>query len=180
MGARILSDDQFADQTNTFSYGYAGGTRNVHTGEEHPIGSPGFVVAHPGHELTVPGPATGSDVRAHRLAMLRDSAVRADPAATQGSWHVKPGEAAPAPNGEEVTYDRGRVHQYAPGVPSGPASRSATRARAISEGRRGAQRAIFDLNKGEDITLPGGVMHDHFNDLLKSTRVRAGLGWIGR
>lgn len=180
MATRILSDDQFADQTNTFSYGYAGGTRNVHTGEEHAIGSPGFVVAKPGHEVTRPGPSTADDVRAHRAAMLRDPEVRRDPFATQGSWHVKPGEAAPAPNGEEVTYDRGVMRGYDPARSTGVTSRGSVRDRAISEGRRGAQRAIFDLKKGEDIQLPGGVMHDHFNDLLKSPRVRAGLGWIGR
>lgn len=111
--------------------------------------------------------------------MLRDPSVRSDPAATQGSWHVKPGEAAPAPNGEEVTYDRGRVHAYSPGA-TGAAGREATRQRAIREGRRGAQRAIFDLRKGEDIVLPGGKMHDEFQGLLKSRRVSRGLEWIGR
>lgn len=181
MSGRILSDHQFAQHTNTFQYGYAGGTRNVHTGQEHPIGSPGFVTAIPGpHELTKAGPAHTADVRAHRQRMLADPAVQNDPRATQGSWHLKPGSGGDAaPDGETVTYDRGAMLGYDESAKTGKTSRKAARGRAISLGRQGAQRSIFDLKNGADIKLPGGIMHDALKTDLEAARSRAGRGKLG-
>lgn len=182
MTQRALSDQQFTELTNTFSHGYAGGTRNVHTTEHHPIGTTGFVVAIPGHERTESGPSVVQHVAEHRSSMLADPKVQADRLATQGSWHVHPDQAAVAPKGEEVTYDRGTLVPFERGLTRGPTARRNARGRAVAMGRQNAQRAVFDLEKGEDINLPGAKMHDALaQDIALSKQFPRGKAdWIGR
>lgn len=142
-GSTVLSDDQFAAETNTWRGGYAGASRNVHTGAQAKIGSPGYLVGVVGHEVKKAGPARTSDVTTHRAKMLADPAVSSDEAAHQGSWHVGPEGAAPVPE-ESVTYDHSR--------------RVLGKQFAIRLGRRENQKAIFDLKKGDDVELPAGRM----------------------
>lgn len=182
MTHRVLSDNQFTELTNTFSHGYAGGTRNVHTNEHHPVGTTGFVVALQGpHESTHPGPAVVSHVTAHRQAMLADPKVQADKLATQGSWHVHPELGAAPALKEAVTYDRGTLLPFDRSQTAGNEARSNVRARAVRLGRRNGQRAVFDLEHGEDVNLPGEKMHQGLmKDLeLAKTRPARGADWIG-
>lgn len=141
-----LSDEAFTARTNHFVNGYAGATRNVHTGEAHDIGHPGFIVAIPGpHEKTVYNrKVTTADTSRHRAKMLGDPKVQADPQATQGSWHRGPEGAEPV-KVRETTFDQGtRVHT---------GNRDQDLHAAMHKGKDGAQKAIFDLKNGSDITV---------------------------
>lgn len=139
-----LSDEAFASRSNHFVNGYAGATRNVHTGEAHEIGHPGFVVASPGHEDTVKGRVTATDVGNHRRDMLGDPKVQADPKATQGSWTRGPQGAQPVKQ-LHTTFDHGTL------VNTG--NRDQDLHAAMHKGKDGAQKAIFDLQNGDDITV---------------------------
>jgi hypothetical protein len=147
----ILSDQQFAATANSPAYTGAsegGASRFVHSGEGVQTGkggTPGWLVSYKGpHERGADmssGGVSASEAGAHRQGMLRDPAVKRDPAAVQGVWHENIGK----PNAQ-ATFDRSTVVR--------------SKSMATSLGRRNMQDAMFHPKTLTTETLPHGMMKD--------------------
>lgn len=135
---------EFVGRTNTFSHGYAGASMNVHTMQPHEIGDPGMIVGIKSpHTSTIWGKKY-SEQRGNnqRTKMLSDPAVQSDPHAVMGTWTRGPEGAEPKPT-RSTTTDRG-VH-----VNTG--DHVADMEKSMIQGRRGGEKAIFNLRDGNDI-----------------------------